>query len=680
MAKVAKIAAAVVGVVALTIATMGAGLYLAGFAATASLAVGGLSIGLGTIASIGLIGVQIGFSSKPKGINAAEQLASNLSITAGPSLGRTVVFGRTGIAGQVLFRKNISNAGTAEDPDEVIIILSLAGYPVTSLEKFWLNGTLVYNGETTTGPGAITTGTFANKLWVYFRTGAETDAAFSALDSLAPEWAAKTRKLRGIAAAAIRLKVTEDLDGRLEPLFQIKGSKLYDPRLDSSVEGGSGSHDWDDPTTWEWSENPKLAELLYLRGGEVNDVRIFGMGKPKTAVDLENFASEANICEESIDVSGGGTISRYTCNGILIPTGDHRTNLTQLLSASAGTMDSSDGVYRTFSGAWRTPVMTLTEEDIDGAPAEIVLDIDPTTEINVIKGNFADPTDKWQVKEYPERRDQDSIDKIGERSIQHDLPFTTDHRIAQRISKVELLRANAQKTMSANYWLNTLQLQPGDIVNQTYARYGFSSDTMRVNFWSITAVEDSQGRQKLVVNMQLKTELEAWFDWDPDTEEVALESGAVAFLPDSIQRIPWTFITGDDRPEDGSTRGAPPGTPVGNNPESIDTDRWSRDGLQAVRMDNPLFDYGDYGWTGDGTIVTNDFFGAHSKPNYLRFNDADQVMRNNVVFSVQAGQRVQLGAYVRNLEMTAGSVYFGIEFLDDFGDLVEIKSYEVQAP
>jgi hypothetical protein len=44
-----------------------------------------------------------------------------------------------------------------------------------------------------------------------------------------------------------------------------KGAR-YDPRLDSTVAGGSGSHSANDQTTWAWddngSRNPALQELL----------------------------------------------------------------------------------------------------------------------------------------------------------------------------------------------------------------------------------------------------------------------------------------------------------------------------------------------------------------------------------------------------------------------------------
>lgn len=476
--------------------------------------------------TVGALSLLSGFAPDLPTFDGARALASNLSIFSSPTAVRPVAFGRVGVAGQVLFRDNIENSG--DTPDELLLILGLAGYPVTSLEKFWLNGELVFDGDSTTGPGAITTGTFADDLWVWFRTGEETSAAFTDIASLSSTWNAKTRILRGIPCIGIRLKVTEKLDGRLEPLAQIKGSKLYDPRLDSTVAGGSGAHRINDPTTWAFSTNPKLAELLYLIGGSVNGTRIFGMGKAAAAIDLENFASEANICEEQISVVAGGTINRYDCNGLLVPQNDHRNNLQQLLTASAGSMDASGGIYRTFAGAWRASSMTLTEEDIDGAPTEMQLQKDPAEEINIIGGAFADPENQWNVNGYPELRDTTSIAQLGENPKTLDLPFTTDHRQAQRIAKIEKLRANAARVFSANYWLRTIPLQPGDIVTQTYTRYGITAETFRVNFWGLEASDDRDGNRRLLVPLQLVEEKEAWFDWDHTTEEQTLTGSSLA--------------------------------------------------------------------------------------------------------------------------------------------------------
>ncbi len=452
-------------------------------------------------------------------------LAANLSIYSSPTAIRSIPFGRVGIAGQILFRENISNTG--DEPDELLLIVGLAGYPATSLEKFWFNETLVFNGDSTTGPGAITAGKFMDDLWVWFRTGEETSDAFPEIAALSTKWNAKTRILRGIPSIGIRVKVTEIVEGRLQPLAQIKGGKWYDPRLDSTVPGGSGTHRIDDPSTWEFTVNSKLCELAYLVGGSVNGTRIFGMGKGAPAIDLENFASEANICEEQINVVGGGAIDRYTTNGILIPSSNHKRNLQRLLSASAGTMDASGGIYRTFAGAWRASSMTLTESDIDGAPSEMLLQIDQSKEINVIGGAYAEPNDMWSVKEYPELTDSTSIAAFGENSKKLDLPFTTDHRRAQRISKIQMKRLNAKRAFNADYWMRTISIQPGDIVTQTYARYGITSETFRVDFWSLEAREDRFANRRLVVPMRMVEEVQSWFDWDETTEEKPIDSGGL---------------------------------------------------------------------------------------------------------------------------------------------------------
>lgn len=495
----------------------------------------GFSYALVAVQVLGVSTIINAFAPEVDGGAGSRLLAANLSIFSSPTTVRGIVFGRAGIAGQVLFRQNIKKSG--DTPDELLMILGLAGYPTTSLEKFWLNGELIFDGDSTTGPGAITTGKFANDLWVWFRTGEETTAAFPDIATLSTEWNAKTRILRGIPSIGIRVKITETLDGKLQPLAQIKGSKLYDPRLDSTIPGGAGAHRFADPTTWAFSVNPKLAELLYLRGADVATTRIFGMGKAVAASDLENFASEANICEEQINVVGGGTIDRYTCNGLLIPSASHKQNLQRLLSASAGTMDASGGVYRTFAGSWRASSMTLTEIDIDGAPTDMQLQIDQSKEVNVIEGSFAEPTEMWVVKEYPQLRDTASITLFGEHSKKLDLPFTTDHRIAQRISKIQMKRLNARRAFNANYWLRAASLQPGDIVTQTYSRYRITAETFRVDFWSLEAREDRRSQQRLVVPMRLVEELQSWFDWNEATEEKSINAGATLPATDDTPAV-----------------------------------------------------------------------------------------------------------------------------------------------
>lgn len=70
----------------------------------------------------------------------------------------------------------------------------------------------------------------------------------------------------------------------------IKGRKLYDPRKDSTA-GGSGAHRLNDPSTWEYSDNPALALADFIRS------TVYGMGK---AVDAAGLIAAADYCDELV--------------------------------------------------------------------------------------------------------------------------------------------------------------------------------------------------------------------------------------------------------------------------------------------------------------------------------------------------------------------------------------------
>lgn len=661
-----KKVALVVGVGALVVAT--GGLLGAGFAVTVAGFAGGLTIK--TLATIGLLGVSIGLSGglKPN-LNHARQMAANLSTFSSPSAVRTVIFGRALVAGQIIYRENIDNSDEDDTPDELFMVLALAGYPVDSLEKVWLNDTLVFDGSSTTGPGAITTGKFANNLWVWFRTGADDSAAFPEIAALSTTWNAKTRKGRGVPAIALRIKVTKDLEGRVEPLVQVKGAKLYDPRLDTTA-GGSGAHRVDDQSTWEWSENPVLAALFYLLGGEVNDKKQVGMSIAPARIDMGTFSVEASVCEEEVDVKGGGTIDRYTCNGILVPEAAHRDNMRQILSACAGSIDASDGTYQIFAGAWRAPSMDLSEADIDQSPTEIQLEKDPSSEINIVRGSFTALAAR-QILEYPERRDPTSIAKFGERSILLDFPFTNDHRIIQRLTKIEMLRANAQRFFSANYWLGAIPLQPGDIVRQTYVRYGFDLTTMRVNAWGLEPSTDSAGNPKLVVAMQLVEEREEWFDWDEATEEADLSSGEPGLLPAGISSPRLDSLLGS---VDFSTRVGGAEKPENNADVTANHKSLDSDALGGVPAATIIADIEAAAVDTDLTELVADIDALEAKfPIKTADMDAlsvtaDKIAANAVTtakldaLSVTAGKLASVIAYIGKLEIaSSGAVWSGKE-------------------
>jgi len=462
--------------------------------------------------------------------NLAANLNATLSVTANALAARSVIFGQSAIAGQLLYREGAT--GEQDSPSDMLAVFAIAGYPVDSLVRFELNGrNITADGI---GPdGAVTGGPFAGKLWVFFRNGTEATPAFPDLATKSPlGWGKKTRRLTGIPAIALRAKIDETFEGRMEPLSIVKGARLYDPRLDSTV-GGAGLQRFADPTTWAWSDNPKLAELLYLRGGFAGGLRLFGMGIPVADIDLDSFAAEANVCDEQVAIKGGGTIKRYTCNGVLNPDTSHRDNLQTLASASGDAPFVSSGQWKTLAAVWRAPLLTLTETDMIGVPSRMQVAADPSERMDVLRAAFLNSDDN-KITDAPEYRVGALVDdEKGENST---FPFTSDHRIAQRLMKITFNRANASRQLEGIWRLNAAAAEPGDTVIQSFARYGINAQTFRVGGWLLSPIEDAIGNPGLGVQMILQEDAPSWYAWDAETEEqVLLATDSLARIGDAAQ-------------------------------------------------------------------------------------------------------------------------------------------------
>jgi hypothetical protein len=129
--------------------------------------------------------------------------------------------------------------------------------------------------------------------------------------SVPTEWTTNHR-LRGVAYIAASFEY--DSRGMFSSIPQltvvVKGKKLYDPRKDGSISGGSGSHRYDIPSTFEWSDNAALCLLDYLRDDE------YGKGLASSAVNLQSFQTAANTSDELEDTPDySGTASSATFSG-----------------------------------------------------------------------------------------------------------------------------------------------------------------------------------------------------------------------------------------------------------------------------------------------------------------------------------------------------------------------------
>ena len=140
--------------------------------------------------------------------------------------------------------------------------------------------------------------------------GAATQTADPMLVASMPNWTS-AHKLNGIAYIAAHYGYDKEgiWSGVPQLTVQVRGKKVYDPRLDSTA-GGSGSQRFNDVSTYAYSDNPALCFLNYITDNEV------GKGLTESQINMSTFSSAANVCDTQVDQPYfNGTAKSLTWSG-----------------------------------------------------------------------------------------------------------------------------------------------------------------------------------------------------------------------------------------------------------------------------------------------------------------------------------------------------------------------------
>jgi len=231
----ASIGAAVLG----TISGLAPAVAAASFGGFLTTAVGFLAQ-----AAIGLALNALTPKPKVSGANRGYQVT-----TRGSALDHQIIYGRMRVGGAIVYDKT-----TGTNNKFLHRVIAFAGHEVESFDEVYINDEVL----TLDGSGEVTAPSkYVGKIRVNKHLGASDQAADSDLVAEDPSWTAQHR-LRGIAYLYIRLQFDQNAfpNGVPDITATIKGKKVYDPR--------EVSHDSDDPTTWEWSDNSALCPTLTI--------------------------------------------------------------------------------------------------------------------------------------------------------------------------------------------------------------------------------------------------------------------------------------------------------------------------------------------------------------------------------------------------------------------------------
>jgi len=239
---------------------------------------------------------------------------------------------------------------------------------------------------------------FEDKITIRFydgRPGQGVDTKLvSVTNALGRNWKA-TSVCTGLCYVAIDREYNADKfeKGAPEFSFILRGLRLYDPRKDSTVAGGSGPHRIDNPATWEFSKNTAIQRLNYQLGlrGAISGRTLIGEGKSMGQLDLSSYFAAMNVCDT---IRKG----KPTYQSALYVQGsdDHTEILKEFDDAMAGYGLNRRGLSGVIPGAPQIPVLEITAADIPMDRAQEVSKRKSAFEMyNMMSGQFTSPESQW---------------------------------------------------------------------------------------------------------------------------------------------------------------------------------------------------------------------------------------------------------------------------------------------
>jgi predicted phage tail protein len=449
-------------------------------AGTLATSLGVTAATVGNVAAIGLtIGASVGLSLAAQLLTpdpAAAAGASKERPSVGNAVPRCAIFGTVATAGQ-----KIHDNVYGSDKRKLQVVFAVADHECIEIQGVIADGK---QRDLDAGDGTFdyTVEGYNNRFHAHFKTGTYNQTHFNPLATSAepPSRWSVDHDLRNIAYVAARYDYRQkDFPTKSPPVCRwiVKGGKWYDPRKDSTVDGGSGLHRWDNKSTWEYTANPAICLYNYLRGYTVNGELWFGAGVPADELDVASFMTAANVCDEDITAPDGTTRNRYELH--MIAEGgrnaDHRRVLEAALLAMNGIASVRGGTFWIAAGSARTPVVTITDADLMPGAEIRMSDKRAAGQglFNYVAGTFAAPSREYQAKDlrpYTVAADVTADGRRLETSL--DFSMVTNKWQARQIMKQVYRASRYQYNGQITVLPHLMNVEPGDVIRWNSARYG----------------------------------------------------------------------------------------------------------------------------------------------------------------------------------------------------------------
>jgi len=431
-----------------------------------------------------------------------------------PNSTRKLIYGTTRVGGTIVFLES------TDDDKYLHMVVVMAAHEVNNFNTIYLNDeALSLSGNDVSSPSQ-----YAGYVKVYPVTKGTVGNIPASLIS-DTSWTSD-HILTDQAYVYLRLEYNVDAfpTGLPNISAEISGRKVYDTRS----------------STTAYSNNPAMVIRDYL----LDDT--YGLGATSAEINETAFVTAANICDESVALSGGGSENRYTVNGLVDTGNTPKANIESLLTALNGSLYYSNGQWSLIAGAYRTPTVTLNEDDFVDSMV-IQTSVSKRDSFNAVKGQYAGSETDYQPTDYPEITSStfENEDNSERRYLDLPLPYTTTASRAQRIAKQVLYKNRQEVVINARCKLTAFQFEVGDTVMVTNSRLGFSQKVFEVVNWQLNF-----GTDGINVDLVLVETNSAVYSWNAEEtafqqDNTTLPSGVSPPVPTNLNLTATAVINND---------------------------------------------------------------------------------------------------------------------------------------
>ncbi|WP_312530202.1 phage tail protein, partial [Paracoccus sp. (in: a-proteobacteria)] len=207
------------------------------------------------------------------------------------------------------------------------------------------------------------------------------------------------------------------------------------------------------------SRNQGLIVLDALRN---NPVRRYA----NAYLRLDTFSWAADVADQAVAIKEGGYQPRYRCDGILVfgDGAELEDQIQPLLDAGASRLTRIGGKLAMVPCATRLSVKTITDFT-DGQPLDLVRWRSSDDLYTEAVARFPAPDRAYESAETPAYvvGGAQAEDGGAAKRLMLDLDFVTDHRQAQRLAKIAVLRSRMQRQVSGEIFPDGFDLVAGSI-------------------------------------------------------------------------------------------------------------------------------------------------------------------------------------------------------------------------